>query len=338
MEALQIACAPFATGALTVAARTGIADLLHERPQSAEELAAAAGLQAPVLLRVLRLLSSLQIFRQLEDGRFENNKGSEPLRTDHPASMRHFCILAGSEYYRSFAEIMHTAQTGESAFHHLYGESIYAYMDRNREAGRIYDRGMEDLARPVGHMLAEKYDFGSVSLIADIGGGSGALLKGILGAYPSLRGICLDRQDVCDRGHERLLAMDKALAERLTFVPGDFFAGAPNHADLYLLKNVLHNWADESSEKILSSIRDAVKPEARLLVIEPLVEEHSPGVARLMDDLFQMVVCEQGTTARTETQMRRLLKLAGFTPLEVISLPTGHQVIVSAPSVAGDIN
>src|ERR1700760_2696392 len=125
MELLQIACAPFLTGALTVAARAGIADLLHKEPQSVDELAATTGLHPPVLLRVMRLLSAVQIFHQLDDGRFENNMGSEALRTDHPASVRHFCILAGSEYSRAFGEIMHTAKTGESAFHHLYGDSIY---------------------------------------------------------------------------------------------------------------------------------------------------------------------------------------------------------------------
>jgi C-methyltransferase len=335
MELMQLACAPFLTGALTVAARAGIADLLHGGPRTVEELAAATGLQAAVLLRILRVLSSVQIFQRLDDLRFENNDASERLRDDHPASMRHFCILAGTEYYRAFGDIMHTAQTVESAFRHIYGGSIYSYMDENLEAGRIYDRAMEDLTAPVGRHLAAAYGFGAVHSVADIGGGSGVLLKEILRSNRALHATCFDRKDVCERGRQRATdSAENGLAGRLTFVAGDFFANVPAGHDTYILKNVLHNWSDESSVKILNVVRAAMKPQARLLVVEPLIEDDSVSTLELVNDLLQMVVCERGTTARTQKQMRHLLGLAGLTPLDVIPLPTRHQVMICALQTA----
>lgn len=330
MDLLQIACAPFLTGALTAAATAGVADLLHDGPLSTEELAAATDLQEPTLQRVLQLLSAVNIFERLEDDRWGNNEASEPLRTGHPASVRYFCMLAGHEYARSFTEIMHTARTGESAFRHIYGGSIYSYMDANRTAGEVYDRAMEDLARPVGALLSKQYDFSGVSTLVDVGGGNGTLLKGILRSVPGVRGTCFDRKDVCDRARARTAeAVESDLADRLSFIEGDFFAGVPAGADVYLLKNVLHNWADDSSVKILSSIRSAMRPESRLLVLEPLIQKGSADVARLIDDLFQMVVCEQGTTARTHPQMETLLKSAGLEPVQMLKLPTGHTAMVS---------
>jgi hypothetical protein len=124
-------------------------------------------------------------------------------------------------------------------------------------------------------------------------------------------------------------AVESDLAERLSFAEGDFFAGVPAGADVYFLKNVLHNWADDSSVKILSSIRSAMRPESRLLVLEPLMQEGSADVARRIDDLFQMVVCEQGTTARTQQQMETLLKGAGLKSIQALKLATGHTAMVS---------
>jgi C-methyltransferase len=282
------------------------------------------------LQRILQLLSAVSIFERQEDGRWVNNEASEPLRTGHKASVRYFCMLAGREYARSFTEVMHTARTGESAFRHIYGSSIYSYMDADRTAGEIYDRAMEDLARPVGALLSKQYDFSGASTLVDVGGGNGTLLKGILRSVPAMRGVCLDRKDVCDRARSRMAeTIESDLAERLSFTEGDFFAGVPAGADVYLLKNVLHNWADDSSVKILSSIRSAMRPESRLLVLEPLMQKGSQDVARLIDDLFQMVVCEQGTTARTHQQMETLLGHAGLEVVQTLKLPTGHTAMVS---------
>lgn len=47
-----------------VAAKLGIADLLAEKPQTAEEIAAATGTHAPSLYRVLRLLATAGIFAE----------------------------------------------------------------------------------------------------------------------------------------------------------------------------------------------------------------------------------------------------------------------------------
>lgn len=327
---LQIACAPFLTGALTVAATAGIADRLEDGPRTASELAASAGLDAAVLLRVLRLLSSVHIFAEREDGRFENNDGSEPLKTKHPNSVRFFCMLAGTTYNRAFAEIMHTARTGEPAFRFLHGESIYGYMDKNPEEGDMYDRAMADLARPAGALLAKQYDFSGIRKVADIGGGNASFLTEILRAWPDIEGICFDRASVCARGERRVAgsAPDGA-ARRLKFEAGDFFAAAPEGADLYILKNVLHNWNDESSSRILATVRKAMAPDSRLMVIEPLLEKGAASTAKRMDDLFQMVVCEGGVTARSEQQMAGLLEFSGFRIDEIVQLSTGHHVIVS---------
>jgi len=316
---LHLTCAAWVSSAVALAARLGIADLVAAQPRSVAELAAATGTSAPMLERLLRVLAATGLFKRIDDGSYMNSPDSELLRDDHPHSVRHICMLAGGEYYRAFGELAHTVATGEPAFRHLFGTSIYEYMESHRETAETYDAAMEDLARPVGELLARAYDFGGVREVVDVGGGRGALLRALLRAHPHLRGVSFDRADVCARA---------VAEERLGFVAGDFFAGVPPDADLYILKNVLHNWSDDSAVAILRSIAASMNG-GRLLVLEPLLGDGESSLPRLLDDLMQAVISERGTAARTEPEMRALLERASLHVVSIDVLPTGHSVIVT---------
>jgi hypothetical protein len=64
--------------------------------------------------------------------------------------------------------------------------------------------------------------------------------------------------------------------EKLTAIGGDFFADAIPKADAYLLMNIIHDWPDTESARILSAIRQAMQPHARVLIIETIVPS-TPG-------------------------------------------------------------
>jgi C-methyltransferase len=329
MDPANMACGGWMAAAVGAAARLGIADLLTEGPRSSADLAVASGTSEPVLHRVLRLLASLGVFRQTPDGRFENTADSERLRTDHPRSVRHFCQLAAGDYDRCFDELGHSLKNGEPASRTVFGGSIYEYMARTPAAAEVYDLAMEDLARPACAALASIRDFSDVRTVVDVGGGRGGLAKGLVAAHPHLTGTVVDLPDVCARATADLVATKPALATRLSYAGGDFFASVPAGADVYLLKNVLHNWNDDSSERILATVRAAMDghASARLLVIEPLVHDGPQTIYEAMDDLMQVVVCEPGTTARSDADLRRLLDRAALEVVGVELLATGHSVL-----------
>ena len=317
--------------AIAVAARLGVADIVEDGPKTCEEIAAATNANRDVLLRLLRLLASHDVFEQCADGRFKNSALSETLRTGHELSIRHFYMLAGEEYYDAWAGLLHSVKTGEPAFPHVFGGSIYDHMDKNPEAARVYDLAMRDLARPVGFLLARRHDFTKAETIVDIGGGRGEMLSQILAVHKHASGICIDRADVCARAERDV---DPTLAGRLRFAPGDFFEAVPAGGDIYILKNVLHNWNDESALRILRSVSKAIAADraARLLVIEPLVEPDSTSRRGLMNALFQIVICEEGTRERTAADLGALLNRAGFEVVSTQILPTGHSVVECAQS------
>jgi C-methyltransferase len=337
MNPAYLACSGWIASAVGTVAALGVADQLADGPRTAADLAIESGSSEYVLTRIMHLLSVAGLFTETADGFFANTADSELLKNDHPRSVRHMCMLASGDYQRIFQEILHTVSTGEPATRKVVGGSLYGFLDRAPASGQIYDLAMEDLSRPVGAALARGRDFSSVDTVVDVGGGSGAVLKGLLKVQPHLKGICVDRPDVCERASRALLTNDPSLVGRLEYVGGDFFTHLPSGAALYLLKNVLHSWNDDSSVKILRSIGGAMSawPEARLIVIEPLLESKMPSMYKALDDLMQVVVSEPGVTARSESDFERLIQQAGLVLVGLDTLSSGHAAleIACAPSV-----
>src|SRR6202795_2325426 len=101
-------------------AQLKIPDLIATGPQSAAELAAATGVQADPLRRVLRCLVTVGVFTETTDGRFGATPVSECLR-EQPGSLRAQALMLPTEGYLAFGDLMHSLKTGHSAFEHVFG-------------------------------------------------------------------------------------------------------------------------------------------------------------------------------------------------------------------------
>jgi hypothetical protein len=79
--------------ALALAAKLGVADLLKDGPCHYEDLAKATETHGPSLNRLMRLLASIGIFEEQDDGTFALTSLGELLRTGVPGSMRSMVLL-----------------------------------------------------------------------------------------------------------------------------------------------------------------------------------------------------------------------------------------------------
>ena len=180
--------------ALHLAAHLGLADQLAAGPRSADDLAAATGTHAPSLKRVLRLLASAAgIVAEQEDGRFALEPLGELLREDVPGSMRAMVMLfTGIRIQDSWRDLEWCVRTGEPAFRRTDPDADpFTQMASDPEAAAIFDKAMATFAPLTAAAVAAAYDFSAFGTIADVGGGNGALLSGILTANPQLRGMRL---------------------------------------------------------------------------------------------------------------------------------------------------
>lgn len=328
---LGLVMGSFTSATVGAAARLGIADALANGPATPEELAEAVGADRTALVSLMTALTALEVFTKDEDGRYANSAQSEQLRTDHPESIRHLTALLCGLYGQAAAGgLTEAVRTGTSVMPHVFGVPLYEYLDKDPETARIFDLAMQDWARPIGTVLAEHVPFEDVRTVIDVGGGNGTLLKTILKAHPHLRGVCVDRPDTCRRAEADLRASgDQDLVERLSFQPADILAEVPAGGDLYILKNVLHDWSSESGVRILRNIRRAMAADATpdavptLLVIDPLAEHDSGAAFR---NVIKMVVGEPDTRERTEADMRREAAAAGLQVLSITPCPADLSV------------
>ena len=99
--------------------------------------------------------------------------------------------------------------------------------------------------------------------------------------------------------------------DRIKIMPGSFFESAPAGAEIYLLKNILHNWSDEDCTRILNNISNVLPDNGKILILEMVIEEdNKPSFGKLID--IQMMVFMQKGKERTRKEYEELLKNAGL--------------------------
>src|SRR2546426_607624 len=89
-----------------IAAKLKIADLVKDGPKTAADLAKATNTHPQALYRLLRALSSVEIFSEGADGRFSMTPIAECLLDVH-GSQRAVAIMMGDEHFRSWGDLLY---------------------------------------------------------------------------------------------------------------------------------------------------------------------------------------------------------------------------------------
>jgi hypothetical protein len=185
-------------------------------------------------------------------------------------------------------------------------------LERNPSAASTFNTGQVQRTRLVAREVARHYDFSGINTIVDVGGGHGGLLATVLRANPGVRGVLVDRPHAI--AGARALVEQAGVADRCDLLQGDFFESLPAGADIYLLKNIIHDWDDERASRILRNCHDAMPDSGRLLLVELVLPDCLDASAShraiVHDDLAMML--GPGGRERNEHEFRKLLQCSGF--------------------------
>jgi O-methyltransferase domain len=293
--------------ALHVAATLRIADFLAEGSSTVEELAQASSSDRASLYRLLRMLAGAGVFAEEASGRFKLTPLGSTLRTDTPDSVRDWALfIAAPPVWTAWSNLLHSVQTGESAFEHTYGMRLFSYMTDHPELGAAYNNWMAKQSALQNGAVLASYDFSGQPKVVDVGGGQGATLAAILQANPQARGVLFDLPQVVSN-----VTFPESIARRSEVVGGDMLESLPAGGDVYILKRVLMDWSDEIAVRALRNCRDAMTESGKVLVIEPIVAEgNEPSVSRFLD--MTMLVMQGGGLVRTQDEHRALFEAAGL--------------------------
>lgn len=291
---------------------------------SGADLAERTKTDPDAMHRVMRASVAMGVFERREDGRFANNRLSRTLTTGDLESARSFAIYFGSKSNMlAWADFAETLRTGKNAFDRVHGTTVWDWFDRHPDELETFAHAMMGMTLLDAPGIASSYPFGQIGKLCDVGGGRGSLLSEILLHHEKLLAILCDAPGVLDSAKK--LLTQRGVVDRVELVPGSFFDVVPKGADAYMMKNILHDWDDERSTKILKNVRGATERGQKLLVCEAIVEPDSEDFGAL-SDIQMMVVCGEGRE-RSRADFERLFAASGFRLERIVATPTLMHVV-----------
>lgn len=315
------------------AADLGLIDAMAD-PVALPSLAAQVGVEPEQLVRLLRALEDVGLVERDDAGSWVLTGRGRLLRTDDPSGLRSLLVMqTWPPHVGSWSLLPEALRSGAGTFEAANGASLWRLMAGDPEQSRVFNAAMARRGAWQAGAVLEAADLTDVTTIVDVGGGRGAMLTALLGEVDGLRGIVADQPHVVAEAEAALAAA--GLADRCQALPADFFEAVPPGGDGYVLSNILHDWTDDECVAILRVVRAAMPANARLWVLERVLDPDPPRdpfeQAELhLLDLHMLVTF--GARERSVAEYTALLTAAGFTAPDVRRTSVPFDVLESRPA------
>jgi hypothetical protein len=300
------------THVLGAFAELGVADALGDERRTAAELAPELGADADMLHRLMRAAAVQGIVRLDRRGRFRLTHLGRALRSDAELSARPLArFMAMPSMVSAWTGFTDGVRDGRSAFRRVHGDSIWDWFSAHPDEGEIFGAAMRSFTLLDAPAIAKAGLWPDEGTICDVGGGIGTLLAAVLAERPNVRGVLVDAPVMMPLADENLT--QHGLRGRVELIPGDLFGELSAEADVYVLKNVLHDWDDATCIRILRSVRATMRQGARLVVIEQLQEPNRPHPLASPGDILMFIQCDEGRE-RSRDELQQLMRSADLRP------------------------
>ncbi|WP_298624056.1 methyltransferase [uncultured Legionella sp.] len=277
--------------AIHAVAQLGIADHMSEQPISITNLARLTSTIPELLNRVLNFLSDYGLFSKSEEG-YALTPLSEPLRQDHPFSMKEVFGMFDESWWQAFAYLPTQLKTGTPAFMQQHEIDFFGFHNENPDTKNRFEKGMSKLSSFDDKAITKSFNFGQYPSLVDIGYGRKDLAVTIAKDYPEL-----DIQPFI------------FAPELINLIDNNVFKTLPS-ADACILKGILHDFNDELAQKILIQCHTKMKLNSSLLIAEQVIPENNlPHTNKTMDIVMMVLL---GGSQRTLKHWCKLVESAGF--------------------------
>ncbi|WP_375481275.1 methyltransferase [uncultured Mycobacterium sp.] len=307
-------------------AELGIADLLAGGAMTAPQIAARIGSDPDTTHRLLRGAVSCGLCNMNQrTGAVKLTRTGAVLRSDHPASLRAWARYKGlRSTVEAWCGLTASVRSGHSAFATVHGMSVWEWFAAHPDEERLFASTMRQATEISARAIARAYPWPDGAVVCDVAGGTGRLLSAIVESRANLRGVLVDVAGVIAEA-EPFLA-DRGLADRIDRVEGDIFGTIDAIADVYLLKDVLHDWDDERCGKILTAVAASMPSGSRLVVVEIIQPPNRPNPFTPLLDLHTLTQ-RDGGRLRSVAELSALLTAAGLRPTGRVVSVVPHDLI-----------
>lgn len=306
---------PWVSEAIHSVVALEIPERLKQEPRSIADLATQSKCDEKILYRILRMLSSIGIFKENAGRVFEHSPMSEYLRKDHPQSLAFIDFFYEEKFRRAWDETLTAIKKGRPAYEIVNEEQVYAHAEKDPPFVKKLNMYMRTRTLQIIASILEHYDFSNVRHLVDVGGGLGQVSVAILKKYPQLSATLFDLPEMIKDAKEK-----NAGQNNLSFAAGSFLEEIIPGGDIYLLKSIIHGWNDEEALKILTNCRNAMPDGAKLLIIDDIIANDGSTKRAIIEDVKMALLT--GGEERTLADFQALLNKSGFCMNKFIPTPT----------------
>ncbi|KAG6916253.1 hypothetical protein DXG01_007710 [Tephrocybe rancida] len=292
------------SAALRVCLESNVTEILREAGSEGlhiDEIASRNGQDPNKLARFLRYLATHHVYREVTPDVFANTRISSMIDTLKPShdiianpETKHdgtsgLAALASHQLDEAFKASAYAWETLSDPATVTSGDPTSAPLSRAFNAGEtLWDLHAQDKNRARRFNIAMKgiqalqpadailnaYDWGKLppdSTVVDVGGGVGSESLLLARGYPKLDIVIQDLAPVIE--HAEKMWKENLPDARVTLEVHNFFESQPMDRDVsvFLVKQILHDWADEYCVKFLSQLRAVATEDTKLLLIESLI-------------------------------------------------------------------
>ena len=308
---MQVGLGFWASKTLLSAIEMELFTQLADHPQDLETLQGRAGLHPRSARDFLDALVALG-FLERTDGVYRNAPDTDLFLDKHkPSYVGGMLEMANARLFGFWNNLTEALRTGELQ-NEAKGGGVPFFQELYADPARLkqFAAAMTGISHGASLQIAARFPWSDYGTFADLGAAQGDLAVQIALAHPHLTGSGFDLPEIGPVFEEYV--EHNGLAERLTFVPGDFFTGQLPNADVLLMGHILHDWDAEEKRKLIAKAYDALPAGGALVVYDSMIDDdRSENAFGLLMSLNMLIETDGGFDYTTADCIEWMLA-AGF--------------------------
>jgi len=325
---MQLAMGFWASKTLLSAVEIGVFGAVADGPLDLTALRVRLGLHERAARDFLDTLVALGLLQRDDDERYSNSEEADRfLDPAKPGYIGGIIEMFNARLYGFWGSLTEALRTGEPQNEAKHGEDLFRalYSDPARLEGFL--RAMTGLSLPVAQALADVFPWQSVGTVIDIGTAQGCVLVELARRHPHLSGGGIDLPAV-EPMFSRHVA-SHGLADRLRFVPGDFFVDDLPRADVLVMGLILHDWDLPTKRMLIGKAHAALEKGGSLIIYELMIDDarrsHVPGLLMSLN----MLIETRGGFDYTCADCIGWTRDAGFADSHAVRLVGPHSAVIA---------
>jgi hypothetical protein len=240
-------------------------------PLNADELGERLGLHPRSARDFFDALVALRMLDRT-DGRYSNTPETDLfLAPAKPTYVGGVLEMSNARLYTFWGSLTEGLRTGQPQSEVKTGGDFFETLYADPEKLAQFTGAMTGLSRAAGDAIAAKFPWRDYGSVIDIGCAQGAVPVAIATAHNHLSGGGFDLPPVEPIFNAYVAQF--GLADRLRFMPGNFFADPLPSADVLIMGHILHDWELDQKRLLLQKAYDALPTGGSLIVYEAIIDD-----------------------------------------------------------------